>query len=163
IVDGAANGAAPAVAADGLVASEEAARDGQGPAIQSSDRPACAGVAYGLTEGFVVGQDIVSERQATVYVQDTSPLPAGRPTIFDPQAGDRDGDRFLVLTNVKAPAGVVAADGQQAGARALDVQALANRQVAACQGDRLAAQAGGEDDRVPAAGGLDRRPQRACP
>jgi hypothetical protein len=33
---------------------------------------------------------------------------------FDRQAGDGDGDRFLVLADVKDPVGVVAADGQQA-------------------------------------------------
>src|SRR5207302_8193069 len=107
------------------------------------------------------------ERQGTADVQEATAATkggaTGRLAGFNCHAGDGDGDCFLVLADVKYPAGVVAADGQQTGARPLDVQALADGQLAAGQRDRLAVQARCEDDRVAAVGFLDRVPQRPRP
>ena len=65
--------------------------------------------------------------------------------------------------DVEDPAGVVAADGQPAGARAVDPQVVRDAQLPARQGDR-APQPVGEGDDVGTGvgvGGRDRRPQRA--
>src|SRR5205807_10326938 len=80
--------------------------------------------------------------------------------ISDGQAVDRDSEP---LVDVKHPVLVVAADGQEAGARPLDVQALVNRQLVAGQGDGLAVEAGIEPDRVAVLGVADRVPQGAGP
>src|SRR5262245_2565648 len=61
----------------------------------------------------------------------------------------------------KHPAGVIAADGQQTGARSLDVEVLLDGQFTAGQSDRLACEAGRKDDRVVAVRGVDGVSQRA--
>src|SRR5205807_1585528 len=80
--------------------------------------------------------------------------------IGDGQPVDHDSEP---LVDVKHPVLVVAADGQEAGARPLDVQALINRQLVAGQGDCLAVKTGGEDERVSILGFGDRVPQRPRP
>src|SRR5207245_2932578 len=81
------------------------------------------------------------------------------PAVSDRQPGD--GDSEPLVDNVKDPEGVVAADGQQAGARAFDVQALLDRQFVAGQGNGLAVEAGSEDNRIAALGVLDGIAERA--
>src|SRR5262249_40530420 len=145
---------------------EGTARDGKGGAIRIGDGPTLSRVPVGgVAEPFVVGQDIVTERQGAADVQDASAgangFAAASQTIFNRQAGDGDRNRFLVLADIKDPAGVVAADGQETGTRPFDIQTLANGQFAAGQDNRLAVESGREDDRVAAAGSLDRGPQGA--
>src|SRR5262249_43339742 len=55
IMDGAAHATGAAGAAEGLVASEGTARDGQGPAIPILGGPASAGLVGGGRKGFIVG------------------------------------------------------------------------------------------------------------
>src|SRR5262249_43393383 len=71
--------------------------------------------------------------------------PSERQAVGDRQPGDGDRDP---AADAEDPALVVAADGQLVGTRALDVQALADRQLAAGQRDALAVQARVEDDLV---------------
>ena len=116
------------------------------PALDIIDGPAPCMV--GAAEDDIVGQDVVGEGQRAADVQDAAaPLVPHGPAVGDRQAGDGDGEPFV---DVEDPVGVVAADGQQARARPLDVQALLDRQLVAGQRDRLAREAGSEDDRVAA-------------
>src|SRR5262249_48322282 len=68
--------------------------------------------------------------------------PPGAPAVVDRQAGDEDRPP---AADGKDPAGVVAADGQLGGPRALDVDALADCQRTTGQRDGLAFEAGVED------------------
>src|SRR5262249_18217438 len=113
-----------------------------------------------VSEGFIVGEDIVGEGQGAAHVQDAAAAGAGSQPVFNRQAGNGDGDRLLVLADIKDPAGLVAADGQQAGARSFNIHALAYGQLAAGQRDGLAVQAGSEDDGVAILGLADEVAQR---
>src|SRR5262249_16803760 len=142
------------------VVEEQTVGDGEGvvgPARDIIDGTAVAVAAD--AEGFIVRQDVVGNGQVGAGVEDgaTPGRRTDHPAVGDRQAGD--GGR-PPGADVKEPAGVVAAEGQLIGARALDVQVLAERQLAAGQGDGLAAQAGVEDDLVTALGVGDYRPQR---
>ena len=159
IKDGPAQGPAAAVVPEGLVAVESAAADDEGGAVEIGDGPAMDLAPIDRvtdTTSLIVRQDVVDERQGTAVVENASSFDLGGQTIIDRQPGDGDGNRLLVLADVKDPAVVVAADGQHAGAGPLDVQALADGQLAAGQGDRLAIEAGGEHDRIAIASVLDR-------
>src|SRR5262249_20708015 len=138
IPDGTAEGVAAAAGAEGPVATKRAAADAEGGAVPVADGPAQGRVAGSL----IVGQEVVDEVQRRAGVQAASPLAVGRPAVFDRQSGDGDRDRLLVLTDVKDAAGVVAADGQQAGAGSFNIQALADGQLATGQRDGLAVTAG---------------------
>ena len=77
------------------------------------------------------------------------------------QAGDPDGEPFA--DDVEDPERVVAANGQQARSRPLDVQALLDRQLIAAESNGPAVQAGIEPDRVAVVGVADGVPQGPGP
>ncbi len=117
--------------ADRLVVDEQAVHYGEGGASSIVDGPA---LAVAANAGLVIRQDVVGKGQVAAGVLHA---PAwGRPAVGDRQPGD--GDRQLAADS-EDPAGVVAADGQLVGARALDVQVPSDRQLAAGQRDGLAA------------------------
>src|SRR5262249_11787447 len=78
-------------------------------------------------------------------------------TVGNGQAGNRNSRPAL---DVEDAAGVVAADGQLAGARPLDVHTLIDGELAG-QRDGFAVEAGGEADLSAALSGGDLGPQRA--
>ena len=80
--------------------------------------------------------------------------------MCDHQPGDGHSEPFV---DVEDPVGIVAADGQQAGAWPLDIEAFLDRQLVAGQRDRLAVEAGGKDDRVAALRAGDGIAERARP
>ena len=93
-------------------------------------------------------------------------MPPPRPTA--PAVGDGqvvDAHRHAAA-DPEDPAGVVAADGQPVGARAVDPQVVRDAQLPARQGDGAVTSRGGEADQVGAGVGVgveDRLPQRPGP
>src|SRR5262245_27978455 len=112
----------------------------------------------GSTDGLVVGDDSIGEAQTAAVVPDAA-------TTVRPAAGDGQPVHGHVdaAADLEDPAGVVAADCEPVGARAVDPQVVGDAQLAAGQGDG-ALQAAGESAHVGpgvAVGVEDRLPQRA--
>src|SRR5262245_30983415 len=123
--DGPAQSPAAGVIAKGLVAVESTAADDESGAAQIRDCPALDLASVGGVtdpDSLIVRQDVVDERQGTADVEDASPFGLEGQPIFNGQTSDGDSDGFLVLADIKDSALLVAAYGQQAGARPLDVQ-----------------------------------------
>src|SRR5262249_26255571 len=103
--------------ADGLVGGEATVADREAGAGPAPDPPASERVSARVAERSVVGESVVGQGQRAANVQDAS-APAAAPgsaaaalglSVFDRHTGNGDGDRLLVLADVKDPAGVVAA------------------------------------------------------
>ena len=101
-----------------------------------------AGARAREADDLVVGQDGMGEGQGA-GVQDAAALPNG-PPVGDGQVVDA---HRHAAADPEDPAGVVAADGQPAGARAVDPQVVRDAQLPARQGDRAVAGRAGEADR----------------
>jgi hypothetical protein len=140
--------------------------DGHGAAghVDAAALPRAAGGHATAADRLVVGQGAAGQGQGGAAVVD-APAQRGRAgrggqvAIGDGQPGEGDGHPGP--GDVEDPAGVVAADRQLIGPRSLDVQAPGDGQLAAGQGDGLAAQGRVEVDGVAALGGGDGGPQRA--
>ncbi len=123
--------------------------------LDSATDPTATGIAEGL---IVVQRTIADAEGSAALVQDAAPH--GSQTVSDGQPGEGHAG---AAAHVKDPAGVVTADGQVLSPQPLDVQALADGQLAARQRDGLIFQAVSEDNRVAAARGGDGGPQRPWP
>lgn len=148
-------------AADRLVAEKAAVRGSERGATFIFDRASAGDIGTVPAECFVVGQDIVGEGQGATLVQDAAapaPLAIVNPAVRNGETGEGNA---MSPADVKDTEGVVAADGQPARPRPFDVQALADRDLVAGQGDGLAIEAGSEDDCIAALGVGNRIPQRA--
>src|SRR5262249_3611760 len=113
-------------------------------------------VGAGAADSLVVGQIDIGYRQVVGKVLDAAALHSQAIGNFQPS----NGHVGPAASEIKNPAGVIAADGQLVGARAEDAQALVDEQLAARQCDGLAVETGVEDDPVPAVSGGDVGPQR---
>src|SRR5262249_37521265 len=121
------------VAAENPVLGEETVGDNESGPLAIGDATATTPAGRRAdADGLVVGQDHAVEGQGAAGIQDAAPI-ADRPTVRDRQVVD--GDR-LTRNDVKHPALVVAADGQQVGPRAIDRQVVGDTQLAAGQADR---------------------------
>src|SRR5262249_38446012 len=109
------NGRTQPKAADGHVAAERAAIDGQGAALVE-DAAALGQIARGA-ESLVLGHDHLAEAQAAAGVPDAAAVVSG--AVRDHQVVDGNGN---AAADLEDPAGVVTADGQLVGARAVDGQ-----------------------------------------
>src|SRR6516165_1793461 len=124
IEDGASERRTALVATQRLVTDEGAVGDGERRTIAIADGPAPANGADTADEGFVISQHVAGDSQRAPHVQDAAAARFPRPATFDRQARDGDGES---LADVEGPELIAAADGQQAGARPFDVQALLDR------------------------------------
>jgi hypothetical protein len=137
-----------------LVIGQRAVLDGQAGAGIVEDRAAAE-----ATRGLIVGQGDTSEGQVRAgLIQDGASV-VGQ-SIGDGQVRDGHGH---AATDVEDPARGIAADGQFVGAEALDIQALGEGQLTACQSDCLPLERFGEPDGIAAACCGDPIAQRASP
>ncbi len=160
--DGSAAHAFAAGTPEDLIRGELAIGDRERGSREVVDRPALDVRARAAqAHDFIVGHDVLGERQRAVPVQDGAAAVVGHDeAVGDGQAGD---GRRHAAADVEDPAGTAAADGQSAGPGAFDVQVLGDGQLAARQRDGLAVQALGELDRVAAVGRGDRGPEGPGP
>src|SRR5262245_19072508 len=149
---GAADTACSAVPANGPVVDEATGVDGEGPRVEDA---AAEGVHDGAeacaweADDQVVRQDDVGDGEGA-GVQDTAAAPNG-PPMGDGQAVDA---HRRAAADLEDPAGVVAADGQPVGARALDAQVVCDVQFSARQDDSAVAGRWREADQVGAGVGV---------
>src|SRR5262249_50526266 len=129
------------------------------------------GSSYGpavlvAAERLVMRENVVSEGERS-FVPDagTAGVVIGSAIWCDPSLCDRESCNggAPALADVEDPAAVIAADGQQARSRSLDVELVIDLQLAAGQRDRLPVEAGVKYDHVAAHGIVDRIPERSRP
>ena len=149
--------------AKSLIAGESRAVEA-GAALVQDTAPARNGTVAGgngVGDGHIAGEGHGAEVQGgTAFVQDATPAALDVPldkAIRDRQAGD---GHSRPASEVKDPAGGIAANGQFLRAQPLDVQVLGDRQLAVRQGDRVACELLGELDRVAGTGAGDHGAQR---
>src|SRR5262249_61301348 len=132
--------------ADGRVGREARVVAGEGPRVEDAAAEGVHGGAEAReADHHVVRHDSIGEGQG-----------ASVPDAAAPQKGVPAGDGQAVDTHrhaavdLKDPAGVVAADGQPAGARPVDGQIVCDAQLTAGQGDGAVTSRSGEADQVGA-------------
>jgi hypothetical protein len=153
VFDGAAAGVAAAV--KGGVPREGAAADRQRSGVPNG--AAAAGEA--IVAGCVVGEGTVADGE---YCG----IEYGAAGFVVTAVGNRQVADCHVARAAADPEDaplIVTADGQSIGAGALNVQALVDPEIVACQGDGLARETGREADGVAGLCGGDLRSQRADP
>jgi hypothetical protein len=106
----------------------------------------------------VVGHRDVSKGQRTADVQDSGSCRTGCPAVSDRQSGDGDD---MPCTDVEYTADIVAADGQQARTRSLNVKALVDVKVATGQRNGMAPEGRIENYRIAIVGVNDRIAKRS--